>query len=122
MATQNPLLTDRKRTRTLLDIMTTSWDSPKICSWPRFPLVKGTDDERPLCRLSTFAIYKATVAILGSDPLKKLRNKNILVGVDKEAQSNKPMKTTKLNLKMDNAIPIEVQPHYSLNTKKGVIR
>ena len=32
------------------------------------------------------------------------------------------MKTTKLNLTMDNAIPIEVQPHYSLNTKKGVIR
>ena len=124
MATQNPLLMDRKRTRTWLDIMTTNLDSPQICSWPRFLLVKGTDDERPLCRLSSFAVNKAIVAILGSDPfnIKKLRNGNILVEVDKEAQSNKQMKTTKLNLTMDNAIPIEVQPHYSLNTKKGVIR
>ena len=123
MATQNPLLMDRKRTRTTLD-MTTNLDSPQICSWPRFLLVKGTDDERPLCRLSPFAVNKAIVAILGSDPfnIKKLRNGNILVEVDKEAQSNKMMKTTKLNLTMDNAIPIEVQPHYSLNTKKGVIR
>ena len=123
MATQNPLLMDRKRTRTSLD-MTTNLDSPQICSWPRFLLVKGTDDERPLCRLSPFAVNKAIVAILGSDPfnIKKLRNGNILVEEDKEAQSNKLMKTTKLNLTMDNAIPIEVQPHYSLNTKKGVIR
>ena len=43
-------------------------DSPQICSWPRFLLVKGTNDERPLCRLSTFAVNKAIVAILGSDP------------------------------------------------------
>ena len=54
--------------------------------------------------------------------MKKLRNGNILVEVDKEAQSNKLMKTTKLNLTMDKAIPIGAQPHYSLNTKKGVIR
>ena len=99
MATQN-LLMDRKRTRTSLDIMTTTLDSPQICSWPRFLLVKGTDNERPLCRLSPFAVNKAIVAILGSDPfnIKKLRNGNILVEVDKEAQSNKLMKTTKLNL------------------------
>ena len=42
--------------------------------------------------------------------------------VDKETQSQKLLKTTKLNLTMDNAIPIDVSPHYSLNTKKGVIR
>ena len=42
--------------------------------------------------------------------------------MDKEAQSNKLMKTMKLYLTMDNAIAIEVQPHYSLNTKKGVSR
>ena len=51
MATQN-LLSDRKRTRTSLDIMTSTSDSPQICSWPRFLLEKGTDDERSLCRLS----------------------------------------------------------------------
>ena len=87
-------------------------------------MVKGTDDERPLCRLSPFAVNTAIVAILGSYlfNIEKLRNENILVEVDKEAQSNKLMKTTKLNQTMDNDIPVEVQPHYSLNTKKGVIR
>ena len=42
--------------------------------------------------------------------------------VDKETQSQKLLKIIKLNLTMDNAIPINVSPHYSLNTKKGVIR
>ena len=87
-------------------------------------LIKGTNDERPLCKLSPFAVNKAIVAILGSDPfkIKKLRNGSILVEVDKETQSQKLLKTTKLNLRTDNAIQIDVLPHYSLNTKKGVIR
>ena len=85
-------------------------------------LIKGTNDERPLYKLSPFAVNKAIVAVLGSDPfnIKKLRNGSILVEVDKETQSKKLLKTTKLNLTMDNAIPIDVSPHYSL--KKGVIR
>ena len=122
MATQNSLLIDRKRSRP--DITTTDFDSGQICSWPSFLLIKGTNDERPLCKLSPFAVNKAIVAILGSDPfnIKKLRNGSILVEVDKETQSQKLLKTTKLNLTMDNAIPIDVSPHYSLNTKKGVIR
>ena len=119
MATQNSLLIDRKRSRP--DIMTTDFDSAQICSWPRFLLVKGTNDERPLYKLSPFAVI---VAVLGSDPfnIKKLRNGSILVEVDKETQSQKLLKTTKLNLTMDSAIPIDISSHYSLNTKKGVIR
>ena len=122
MATQNLLLIDRKRSRP--DIMTTDFDSAEICSWPRFLLIKGTNDERPLCKLSPFAVNKAIVAILGSDlfNIKKLRNGGILVEVDKETQSKKFLKTTKLNLTMDNAIPIDVSPHYSLNTKKVVVK
>ena len=122
MATQHSQMTDRKRTRT--DILTTSLDSAPICSWPRFLLIKGTDNERPLYKLSPFAVNKAIVAVLGSDPfnIRKLRNGDILAEVDKEAQGSKLLKTTKLHLTMDNVIPITVSPHYSLNTKKGVIR
>ena len=122
MATQHSQLTDRKRSRT--DILTLSLDSVQISSWPRFLLIKGTDNERPLFKLSPFAVNKAIVAVLGSDPFKtkKLRNGEILIEVDKEAQSNKLLKTTKLHLTMENAIHITVSPHYSLNTKKGVIR
>ena len=122
MATQNSLLIDRKRSSP--DITTTDFDSVQICSWPRFLLIKGTNDERPLNKLSPFAVNKAIVAVLGSDPfnIKKLRNGSILVEVDKETQSKKLLKTTKLNLTMGTAIPIDVSPHYSLNTKKRVIR
>ena len=82
MATQNTQMTDRKRIRTLPDFMTTNLDSVQICTWPRFLLVKGTDNERPLSKLSPFAVNKAT----GSNPfnIKKLRNGDILVEVDKE--------------------------------------
>ena len=99
MATQHSQMTDRKFTRT--DVLTTSLDSAPICSWPHFLLIKGTDNERPLSKLSPF------VAVLGSDPLniKKLRNEEILIEVDKEAQSSKLLKTVKLNLTMDNVIP-----------------
>ena len=96
MATQNSLLIDRKRSRP--DIKTTDFDSAQICSWPRFLLIKGTNGERPLYKLSPFAVNKAIVAILGSDPfnINKLRNGSILVEVDKETQSQKLLKTTKL--------------------------
>ena len=79
MATQNPLLMDRKRTTTSLDILTTSLESPQIFPWPQFLLVKGTDDEKQLCRQSPFAVNKVILAVLGSDPFKitKLRNGNI---------------------------------------------
>ena len=84
MATQHSQMIDRKRTRT--DILTTSLDSAPICSWPRFLLIKGTDNERPLSKLSPFAVNKAIVAVLGSDPfnIRKLRNGDILVEVDKD--------------------------------------
>ena len=59
---------------------------------------------RNLSKLSPFALNKAVVAVLGSDPfnMKKLRNGDILVELNKENQSSKLLKTTKLNLTMDN--------------------
>ena len=79
MATQHSQMTDRKRSKT--DILTTSLDSAPICSWPRFLLIKGTDNERPLSKLPPFALNKAIVAVLGSDPFnkRKLRNGDTLL-------------------------------------------
>ena len=78
--------------------MTMNLNSVQICSWSRFLLVKGTDNEIPLSKLSPFAVNKAIVTVLRSDPfnIKKLRDRDILIEVDKETQSSKPMKTTKL--------------------------
>ena len=105
-------MTDRKRIRTSPEFMITNSNSAQMCSWPRFLLVKGTGNESPLSKLSPFAVSKAIVAVLRSDSfnIKKLRNGDILIEIDKETQST------------DNVIPITVSPHYSLNTKKGVIR
>ena len=85
--------------------MTMNFDTAQICSWSRFLLIKGTDNERHLCKLLPFAVNKAIVALLGSDTfnIKKLRNGNILVEVDKETQSKKSLKITKLNVTMDSA-------------------
>ena len=116
---------DRKRIRQN-EITTTinGNDSAPICSWPRFLILKGSDPNKPLAKLSPFAVNKCIVAILGTDPynIKKLRDGNILVELDKEKQSKKLLEATKLSLTMDNFIPIEVSPHNFLNTKKGVIR
>ena len=66
--------------------MTTSLDSAQICSWQRLLFINGRDNDRPLFKLSPFAISKAIVAVLGSDPcnIQKLRNGHIIVEVDKE--------------------------------------
>ena len=121
MAAQNSQMTDRKMIRTSPEFMITNSDSAQICSWPRFMLVQGKDNERHLSKLPLCAVNKAIVAVYGSDPfnIKKLRNGDILIEQDKETQNNRLLKTTKLSLTMDNVIPINVSPHYSLNTKRS---
>ena len=69
MATQNTQTTDRKRIRTSPDFMTSNLDSVQICTWPRFLLVKGTDNERPLSKLSPFAETRPLLLFLGLIPL-----------------------------------------------------
>ena len=103
VANQNSQLNDRTRSRT--DIMTISFFIGKLLP---------------------FSVTKAMVAVLGCDSfdIKKLGNRDILVEVDKETQSSKLMKMTKLSLSMDNVIPIIVSPHYYLKSLKagGVIK
>ena len=69
--------------------VTMNSDSTQICTWPRFLPVKGTDNGRPLPKLSLFAVNKAIVAVLESDPfnIKKLSNGDILIEIDKETQT-----------------------------------
>ena len=97
MATPNSQLTDRKQSRP--DIIITRSDFAQICSLPHFLLIKGTDKERPLFKLSPFAVNKVIVATLGSNPfsIKKIKEWRLLVEVEKETQSSKLMKTDKLS-------------------------
>ena len=54
--------------------------------------------------------------------MKVLRNGEILIEIEKEAQSSKLLKMTKLHLTMENVIPITRPPHYSLNTNNPDIK
>ena len=66
------LTIDRNRFRP--DIITKDFASTEICLWPLFLLLKVTDDEMHLYKLSKFVIFAC-------DPfnVQKLRNGNILI-------------------------------------------
>ena len=123
MATNNSQTNKRFRLGNDLSTMITA-SASEVCSWPRFLVVKGSDPSNSLSKLSPFALNKAMVGILGTEPcnMKKLRDGNILVEVEKEYHSKVLLKIEKLCLTMDISIPVSVTPHNGLNWKKGVIR
>ena len=91
---------------------------PEVNTWPRFLLMEGTDPQHPLHKLSPFAIHKGIMGISGEPVgVKKLRSGQILIEFDKQHYS-----TNLLKCKTFVQIPVQVSPHKSLNTKKGIIR
>ena len=94
-------------------------DSEQVLDmWPRFLLIKATDDNQSLSRLSPFAINKQVQAVAGQPKeVKKLRSGELLVHVTKKSHSDNLLRMNK----MIN-IAVKVSPHGSLNTVKGVIR
>ena len=86
-------------------------------SWPRF-LVIGSSDDGALKKLSPFAIEKGLQGLAGElKSVKKLRNGSLLVECLKENQSKNLLKS-----KLLCNVSINVTPHSSLNSSKGVIR
>jgi hypothetical protein len=87
-------------------------------SWAPFLVIQGTDSEKPLNKLSPFAIAKGIQGLAG-EPKKvtRLRSGDILVEVCQRSHSVNLLKSTML---VDT--PIRVSIHKSLNSKKGVIR
>ena len=86
--------------------------------WPRFLLVRASDKDRPLTKLSPFAIHKGIQGLAGTvTDVKRLRSGDILVEVDRKAQAKNLLKC-----KFFVNTPVEVSPHRTLNTSKGVIR
>ena len=90
-------------------------------AWPRFLLVSGADELKPLSKLSVFAIQKGFegVSSTGFAQIKRLKNGTILV----ECTSRK---ASDLLLKRDGSVfvdrKISVSIHGSLNSSRGVIR
>lgn len=89
-------------------------------TWPRFLVVEGTDPDKPLSRLSPFAIRKGFEGISKEiKNVKRLRDGSYLV----ECPSQRICQQI---LKRDGKIfvdrPVRVSPHRSLNSSRGVVR
>lgn len=96
---------------------------PEICveptsSWSRFLVIQGTDPEKPLQKLSPFAVAKGIKGLAG-EPKKvnRLHSGDLLVEVGQRCHSDNLLRSTELA-----GIPITVSPHKYLNFKKGIVR
>ncbi|KAJ8043222.1 hypothetical protein HOLleu_10217 [Holothuria leucospilota] len=95
-----------------------SSDTEAAPIWPRFLVISSCGDGKGLTSLSPFAINKGIEGVVGTPKsIKRLRSGDILVEVSRSTQANNLLKTTSL---IDT--PIQVTPHRSLNSSKGVIR
>ena len=112
-----PMDRGHKRTRPDSD-SDTDCDIVGDHSWPHFLVLQGTDDNFPLGKLSPFAIAKGLEGLAGVPKnVRKLRDGQVLVEVDKKCYSDNLLRSTMLA-----GCPIQVSPHKSLNTVKGVMR
>ena len=87
-------------------------------SWPRFLIVKATDENMPLSKLNPWAIEKAICGMANGTPkIKRLNSGLLLIEVDRRVQCENLLKTRQLA-----HIPVEISPHKSMNSSKCVIR
>ena len=90
-------------------------------AWPRFIVVDGADPERPISKLSPFAVQKffAGVCSKGFSEIKRLKNGSLLVKCNSRRASEQ-LQARDGSTFVDR--PIKVSPHRALNSCKGVIR
>ena len=89
----------------------------KIPSFPRFFNIESTD-HTDISTLSPFVIQKTLQSLIGTaKSIKRIKNKGLLVEIDRQTQSNLMAQITKFY-----DIPVKCYPHASLNVSKGVIR
>jgi len=103
------------------DIRTMAIDAGVSDAWPRFLVVKGADEDKPLGRLSPFAIQKGFqgVATVGFKDIKRLRSGDYLVECSTKKASDLLRKRND-SVFVDRKISVTV--HEQLNSSRGVIR
>ena len=81
-------------------------------SWPRFIVVKSASEERPLSKLSPFAVQKGFQAIAGTlKSTKRLRDGSFLVECSRKTQAENLLKTVNF---FD--LPVHISMHRTLNS------
>ena len=87
-------------------------------TWPRFIVMTSASEEKPLSKLSPFAVQKGFQAIAGTlKSTKRLRDGSFLVECSRRAQAENLLKTTTF---VDR--PVHVSMNKTLNSSRGVIR
>jgi len=96
----------------------TDSDLESTSSWASFLVIHGTDEDKPLRKLSPFAIAKGIQGLAG-EPKKvtRMRSGDLLIEVSQRSHSKNLLRSTMLV-----NVPIKVYPHKTLNSRKGVIR
>ena len=81
-------------------------------------MVKSASEERPLSKLSPFAVQKGFQAIAGTlKSTKRLRDGSFLVECSRKTQAENLLKTVNF---VDR--PVHVSVHRTLNSSRGVIK
>ena len=113
------LINQKKRQRSIISDGSDSEAEVKSpSSWPRFLLMQSENEPNAIKKLSPFAISKGIQAIGGTPAsVKKLRSGDILVEVTQKAHAENLLRT-----KNFVNIPVKITPHWTLNSKMGVIR
>jgi len=95
-----------------------SEDELVLEQFPRWLIIQGTDDSKPLNNVSPFVIGKSLKAQVGTlDTVKRLQRGDLLVQTNKKAYIDLLLGMTSLG-----NIPVKVSPHRTLNSSKGVVR
>ena len=86
--------------------------------WPSFVVLTGTEENKAPGSLSPFIIQRVLKGCIGTaKKVTKLRSGDLLVEVERRAQSKQLLQLTDFY-----GIKIAAAPHKTLNFKKGVIR
>jgi len=84
----------------------------------RWFIIEDVDQDRPISKLSPFAVKKGIKCAVGTvNTIRVLRKSDILVEISSATQNQL---VNKMNNLADR--PVTVSPHRTLNTCKGVIR
>ena len=87
-------------------------------NWPKSLVVKSASEERPLSKLSPFAMQKGFQAVAGTHKsAKRLRDGSFLVECSRRTQEENLLKTVHF---VDR--PVHVFVHKTLNSSRGVIK
>jgi hypothetical protein len=85
--------------------------------WPRFLIVHSKVQEKPVCKLHPFLVGETLRSRVGRPDAQRLRSGDLLVECRTRAHSNGLLRLSSIG-----DTPVEVTPHKTMNSSRGVIQ